>query len=127
MIRAVIDYHKKLFIRNPVIITVMVLYSVNYLVDRYISFYSEHAFFTDFAVEIVFYYGLSFYGIPVLFRGKKRTTEEDARFGNDDYLRRSEDDMSFSNYDSMSSCDRHNPNRYDVNSPLYVSSLGKPI
>lgn len=121
-------YHKKLFMRNPIVITVMVLYSLNYLVDRSISFYSVYPLFADFAIEIMFYYGLSFYLIPAFFNLKKCAVEHGhSSFGSADCLRREDESMSFSNYDSISNCDRYNPNRYDVSSPLYVSSLGKPI
>ena len=135
MIRAVIDFHKKRFKRNPIVITVMMLYSLNYLIDRCISFYSVYPLLGDLCVETLLYYGLSFHFVPAFFNplffqknaNATESADEDSLLSKTVYRGQADDGMSFSSSSSMSSGEQYNPNRYDVSSPLHNSTLGRPF
>ena len=127
MFRAVMNHHIKRFKRNPIVMTVMILYSLICLTDWYVSHYRVHPLFFDFAVEIIFYYLIAFYFVPAFFNPNNKVAEGDESFMTSPGYARQENASGCFSYDPSSSSERYNPNRYDVSSPLYESSLGKPL
>jgi hypothetical protein len=79
VIRAVFEYHKKLFKCNPIVITVMVLYGLIYVVNRSRTVYLVNHDFFDFVVESVIFCFAAFHFMPAFFN-RENYAKRDAQF-----------------------------------------------